>query len=117
MEEKKVYTKLSALVGDTFMIEVVNDPCWKRWDPATSKMLVVQEPTKDYRKIYTCTTDKGTLDLTAGQLGQILECISEAGRADVIGKKIKLASNGGMGMDIRYYFNPVKNTEHIEEDW
>ena len=117
MEDKKVFTKLSVLVGDTFMIEVVNDPVYKRWDPATSKMLVSQEWQKDYRKIYTCTTDKGTLDLTAGQLGQILEAVSEAGRADVIGRKISLKSNGGMGMEIRYYFNAVKSETTIEEDW
>ena len=49
MNDKK-FTKLSQLVDDTFTVESVDEYSFKRWDPATSKMLVSYEWQKDYRK-------------------------------------------------------------------
>lgn len=109
--DSKVYTKLSALVNDSFTIKEVGGYVWKRWNPQTSKMEVSDSYVEGYRKIYPVTTDKGQLDLGSGQLGSILEAAFYQGKADLIGKTFAVKSNGKMGMDIRYFFNPVKPNE------
>lgn len=113
MEQK--YTKLSALIDDAFTVEGVEPYVFKRWDAAQSKMLVSQEWQEGYRKIYPVTTDKGQLDMGSGQLASLLEACFYQGKADLIGKKFKVKSNGKMGMDIRYFFNLVKSEPRSEE--
>jgi len=116
MEEVK-YTKLSALVGEIVRIEKVFPFKYKVWDPAQSKMLISDTWKKDYRKIYTADTNKGRLDLSAGQVASLLEAVSEDGRADINGRDFEIKSNGKSGMDIRYFFNPVKESSNEEYDF
>jgi hypothetical protein len=79
------------------------------WDNATKKMLVSDTWAKDHRKIYGVETDKGILDLSASQLGILLETISKNGEANLIGRTFQVKSNGKTGMDIRYFFNAVQD--------
>lgn len=129
--EEKTYTKLSLLVDNTFTVEGVEPFVFKKWDAEQHKMLVSIIHEKGYRKLYPVTTDKGSMDLGSGQLGNLLEAVFFNGRSDLIGKTFNVKSNGKSGMDIRYFFNPVKAKEisiepvpsdefdqsQIPEDW
>lgn len=114
MEQK--YTKLSALVGDTFTIERVSEYQWKRWNQAEGKYEKSDTYQKDFKKTYTLETDKGLLDLSQGQLGTILETVSYKGEASLPGKTVQVKSNGKTGMDIRYFFNAVSSKKEDVED-
>jgi len=103
------YTKLSSLVDDKFTVQKVFGYKYKMWDNEQRKMLISETWMKDYRKMYTLDTDKGTLDLSASQMGNLLESITKDGRADINGRSFSVKSNGKSGMDIRYYLNAVKD--------
>lgn len=110
------YTKLSALVDETIKVEKVFPYKFKMWDNNEHKMLVSDTWIKDYRKIYTVDTDKGRLDMSQSQIAQMLEAVSDDGRADINGRKFSIKSNGKTGMEIRYFLNVVKEDEVFEED-
>ena len=109
------YTKLSALVDSQFTVEKVLGFTYKKWDAQNSKMLVKDLWEEGYRKLYQVVTDKGQLDLGSGQLGSLLEGVFHGGKADIIGVTFEVKSNGKQGMDIRYFFNPVKMEAPIDE--
>lgn len=111
MESKTEYTKLSALVDSTFTVEKVGEYVFKKWDDEQRKMLTSLNYEEGYRKLYPVTTDKGQLDMGSGQLGSLLEPVFHAGKADIIGVTYAVKSNGQTGVNIRYYFNPVKKTQ------
>jgi hypothetical protein len=103
--EKKTYTKLGNLINDSFTVTKAWGYQWKMYDPASKRMLISEKYEQGYRKIYSIDTDKGTLDLGAGQLSSLLEAVYKNGVADINGKTFKVKSNGKEGMDIRYYFS------------
>ena len=103
------YVKLSTLVNDTFTVQKVFGYRWKMWDNEQRKMLISDSYVKGYRKMYTIDTDKGTLDLSSSQMGNILESVTSDGRADINGRTFSVKSNGKSGMDIRYYINATKD--------
>ena len=103
------FTKLSSLVNGTFTIQKVNGYKWKMWDNTEKKMLVSDVWQKDYRKVYTVETDKGILDLSASQIGILLEAVIRNGISDINGTTFQVKSNGKTGMDIRYFFNAVRD--------
>jgi len=104
------YVKLSSLVDGTFTVQKVFGYKFKMWDNATKKMLISEKWEKDYRKMYTIDTDRGTLDVSASQMGNMLEAVTKDGRADINGRAFSVKSNGKTGMDIRYYINAVKES-------
>lgn len=108
MEERK-YTKLSELVGSEFTIQKDNGYKWKMWDVGTKKMLVQDEWFNGAKKTYTFDTDKGRLDLTESQLGQLLSKVYYNGSAVIDGATFEVGSNGKTGMEIRYWFNIKKS--------
>lgn len=110
-ENKTTYTKLKDLVDDQFTIEEAYSFKWKMWSPDTKRMLVSDDYMEGYRKVYAVKTDKGVLDLGPGQIGNLLEAVYYKGDANLINKTFKVKSNGKTGMDIRYFFNPVKTTD------
>lgn len=119
MDNKEItYIKLSALVGETFKIEKVFPSRYKAWDNDARKMLTSDTWQEGFQKKYTTDTDKGRLDLSASQLSQMLEGVTEDGRADINGRAFKVKSNGKQGMEIRYFINPVKDEydQTIERD-
>ncbi len=111
----KSFVKLSDLVGDQFVTERVSEYRFKTWDNEQKKYLTSESWQKGYTKSYTLDTDKGLLDVSASQLGSMLETVSYKGESTLIGKPIKVSSNGKTGIDIRYYFNPGKEDKTIEE--
>lgn len=68
-------------------------------------MLVSEQYEQGYRKIYTVKTNEGTLDLSSGQLGNMLEVTYKKGEANIVGATFHVKSNGKTGMDIRYFIN------------
>lgn len=108
MEDKPQYTKLSALVNDTFTVESVAEFCYKKWSPEEKKMLTSMDWQEGFRKVYPVETDKGKLDLGTGQLSSLLEAAHYGGKSDIIDKTFKVKSNGKSGLDIRYYFSVQK---------
>jgi len=107
MESKK-YTKLSELVDDTFTVEKAYGFTWKKWDAESKRMLTSERYEQGFRKIYSIVTDKGQLDVGPGQLSSLLEAVYRNGQADINGRTFAVKSNGKTGMDIRYFFNAVK---------
>lgn len=116
--ETATYTKLSAQVDRVITIDKIGEHSYKRWNPQTSKMEVSPDPAKGFRKMYPVDTDKGKLDMSAGQVGTLLEAAQYAGKSDIIGKSFKVNSNGQVGIEIRYFFNLVtsKPKDTIVED-
>lgn len=114
--EPKTFTKLSALVDGSFTVLSVSEHTYKFWDAAQSKMLTSDSPQKGYRKIYPVETDKGWMDLGGGQLGNLLEAVFYGGKSDLINQTFHVKSNGKSGIDIRYYFNPVKSEVQQTDD-
>lgn len=111
------YIKLSDLVDSEFTVEKLYFPQYKMWDNDAKKMLVSENWQKGYRKIYGTVSDKGTLDLSASQIGTMLESVSKGGEAKIVGRTFKVKSNGKTGMDIRYYINPVAEAKTEGGNW
>lgn len=102
------FTKLSSLVDQDFTVVEAGGYQWKKWDNEAKRMLVEERWQEGFRKIYSVTTDKGKLDLGPGQLSSLLEATYKNGRADINGQTFHVKSNGKTGMDIRYFFNLVR---------
>lgn len=109
MEEKRTYTKLSALVDSTFTIKQVKGWNFKKWDTESGRMLVSEKYEPGFRKIYTLESDKGFLDVSSSQIGQMFESVSKNGSSELTGRTFQVKSNGKTGMDIRYFINPTKD--------
>lgn len=109
--EQITYTKLANLVNDEFTVEKAGGYTFKKWDDTTKRMLISETYEEGYRKMYTIDTDKGRLDLGSGQLSALLEAVYTKGEASLNGRTFKVKSNGKTGMDIRYYFNPVRESQ------
>lgn len=112
------YTKLSNLIDQDFTIEKIWGYKWKMFDQGTKKMVSDNEWFKGGRKVYEVDTNKGKMDLGAGQIGTLLETVMKNGVADLNGKTFHVKSNGKTGMDVRYFFNEVKGApldEPVEE--
>lgn len=107
--EKTTYTKLSNLVDDQFTVIEAYGYTWKKWNAEAYRMEMSETWQEGFRKIYGVKTDKGTLDLGSGQLASLLETTYYKGEANIKNKTFKVKSNGKSGMDIRYFFNVVKN--------
>lgn len=109
------FVKLSALVNEEFTVKNVKGFTYKLWDNQNNKMLVSDQWQKGYRKLWQVVTDKGQLDLGSGQMGNLLEGVMHAGKADIIDCTFSVKSNGKQGMEIRYYLNPVQTSVPEEE--
>jgi len=105
----KKFTKLSELVDNTFTVEKIWGYKFKMWDNESKKMLVSETYEKGYRKIYSVDTSEGSLDLSASQLGQMLESVFKNGSSELTGRTFAVKSNGKTGQEIRYYINPTKD--------
>jgi hypothetical protein len=115
---EKTFTKLSALVDDTFTVLKSDGYTFKKWDNEQRKMLTSDQWQEGYKKTYTLETDKGILDVGSGQLGNLLEAVFYNGEAKMIGTTYEVKSNGKTGMEIRYFFNVKKQDiqEHPKDE-
>lgn len=88
-------------------VKNVGNFVWKMWDAPTQTMLTSQQYEKGYRKMYPVETDRGQLDVSSAQMGQMLEAVMQGGQSDVIDQSFSVKSNGKSGKEIRYYINAV----------
>jgi hypothetical protein len=107
------YTRLGLLVGSQFTINSVDGVRYIRF--LDSKPEVSQTPKAGFAKEFILNTDKGILNLKEGQVGTILSKVIEGGVANLIGKTIKVGSNGQSGLEIRYYFDEVKPNTYRQD--
>jgi hypothetical protein len=117
MQDKINYTKLSALVDQDFTITKAGGYQFKKWDNDAKRMLTEEKWTEGYRKMYTIDTDKGRMDLGAGQLGNLLEAVYKNGESNLNNATFHVKSNGKSGMDIRYFFNVVRDAPKIKDTY
>lgn len=101
------YTKLKDLIDGQFTVEGVGRYTYKMWSEGEKRFVASETPQEGFRKVYPVETDKGKLDLGAGQIGALLEAVLKDGEASLVGKTFGVKSNGKSGIDVRYYFNPV----------
>lgn len=106
----KKYTKLSDLVSDQFTVEKAWGYQYKKWDNDSKRMLTSEKYEQGFSKVYSLDTDKGKLDVRAGQMGNLLEGVVRDGKADITGRTFTVKSNGKEGIDIRYFINPVRDS-------
>ena len=99
------YVKLKDLVNRQFTIQEVKGFSYKLWDQAQKTMLFSPTFVKGYRKIWALETSEGTLDVSASQLGTMLESVCYNGNSVLKGKSFEVKSNGKEGQEIRYFFN------------
>ena len=113
MNNERQYTSLKKLVGDEFTVEAVKGYQWKRWDNESRRVMVAEKYEQGFSKKYGIETDKGFMDISGGQLGNMFEGVQKNGVSDLRGKTFHVKSNGKEGMEIRYFLNPVwdKNKE------
>jgi len=118
MNEERQYTKLSNLVDQTFSVTDVYGYNWQSWDNAENRMVKSNEWQKGFTKKWQVNTNKGHLDLGSGQMGTLLEAIYDpkSGGSALVGQTFQVKSNGKTGMEIRYYFNPVREMEDRNDD-
>ena len=113
--EKKTYTKLSNLVNGEFTVIKAWGFGWKKWNDQANKMEISDTYKEGFRKVYQLDTDKGTIDLGSGQLSSLLEAVYRNGVANLNGRTFTVKSNGKTGMDVRYFFNAIKETQPVGE--
>lgn len=98
-----------------FTTTSVKESVYKYWDVAEKKMVVSREWKPGFKKMWTLITDKGQLDVSAMQMGTMLEaCMKQDGTSSIIGRTFSVKTNGKTGMDIRYYFNVVRTEPKID---
>lgn len=114
MDNKITFTKLSELVGSSFTVKEAKGYTWKSWDPVAKRMLISEQYAPDYKKVYTVDTDKGRLDLSASQLGILLELAYNKGTSNITGRTFFVKSNDKTGMEIRYFFNIQRDNKPVE---
>lgn len=112
--EKREYTSLKKLVGDEFTVRAVKGYQWKKYDADSNRMIVAEKYEQGFSKKYGIETDKGFMDISAGQLGNMLEGAQKNGIADLRDKTFSVKSNGKEGMDIRYWINLVYNSSQSQ---
>jgi len=106
MEQKK-YVRL-ADVG-TFTVHEAYGFQWKLWDQETKRMLILDKWQAGAKKVYSIKTNKGYLDISQAQLGQMLEATYSKGKADIAGRNFTVKTNGKTGIEIRYFINLAKD--------
>lgn len=110
------YIKLKDLVGQTVTIEKVFPPKWVKWDDTQGKYVMAHGPEKGFQKKYTADTNKGRVDFSSSQVGQMLEAACDDGRSDLNGTYFAIKSNGKSGMEIRYWFNFIEQDQSHEPE-
>lgn len=105
------FIKLSQI--DNFTVEKVWGYKFKKWDDINKKMLTSDTWIEGYAKKWDIDTNKGKLDISNSQFAQMLVgCYnSKTQSASVVGRTFSVKTNGKQGLEIRYYINPMRETQ------
>lgn len=93
---------------DNFTITKFVKKFWRMWNSQTNRYEMSDSWQQGYEKRYRFETNKGLLDLSQNQLGQLLTNAFDWGMK-LEGTTFSVKNNGKQGMEIRYYFNVVKD--------
>lgn len=112
------YVKMSSLVDQDFRVDKVGLHKFVAWDATENKYVTQDTWFQGAQKKYPVTTDKGLVDMSASQIGNMLEGVQHAGQSNIIGATFHVKSNGKTGKEIRYFLNPVKTApiDDINQD-
>lgn len=102
------YKRMSELVDQDFTVESVGNYKWVMYDKPNNKFITEDNWFQGASKKYPVTTDKGVVDMSATQVGNMFEGVQHAGQSNIVGATFHVKSNGKTGMEIRYFINPVK---------
>jgi hypothetical protein len=113
--KQKQFLKLSQT--KQFTIESFKGKKYKKWDAENKRMLESPTWQDGYRLMYRFEATEGILELSKSQVGEMCASVlDQYGRANLSGVTFLVKTNGKTGMDIRYFFNPVKKEDHVEEE-
>lgn len=115
MEQK--YVKMSDLVDQDFTVVTVRPFKWVAWDNENKKFKTEDNWFQGASKKYPVETDKGIVDMSATNVGNMLEGVMHAGAADITNVTFHVKSNGKTGMEIRYYINPVRHEKPAQSGY
>jgi hypothetical protein len=106
----KKYVKMADLVDNEFTVESVGLAKYVAWDNDNKRFLTEDNWFKGASKKYPITTNLGTVDMSATNVGNMFEGVQHAGQSNIVGATFNVKSNGKTGMEIRYFINPVKSS-------
>lgn len=117
MEIQRPTEKLAE--GYQFTVDGILHFFWEAWDNANKRFEVSPQPVPAtnsgdlrFAKKWLIKTKTGTLKLSQAQIADCLEkCLQKTGTANLIGKSFRVKTNGKTGMEIRYWFNPMREPE------
>jgi len=111
--------KLSELAQNEtpFTVESFHGYMWQKWNDAEKKFEKSKEYQEGMQKSYSLKIKvkdgEDWLNLTEGQMKSVLLATLKDGVAKLVGAGLKAKSNGKEGMDIRYYFTPLKDDDSL----
>lgn len=105
--------------GYQFTVDGILNFYWEAWDNANKKFEVSPQPVPSthsgdlrFAKKWLIKTKTGTLKLSQMQMGDCLEkCLQKTGSATLLNKSFRVKTNGKTGMEVRYWFNPMRESE------
>jgi len=100
----------------SFTVKEVVKSNFKMWNTETNTMEVSEKPQKGFRKVWQVTTDKGTLDLSDSQMGQMLVGIFDKEKSVLVNSSFDVRTNGKEGKEIRYFLNFKKEDDYSQPE-
>ena len=107
----KEFKKLNQI--QRFNVVSVSKPFWKMFDTQTGKFLTLDQPCKGYSKKYRIESDLFQFEVSASNLGDMLEQCFSTGKK-LLGATFNLKNNGKTGIEIRYFFNIQTDYEKVQ---
>ena len=78
---------------------------WLRWDDEKKEYERSESYQEGFQQKFQIETDKGIIDFSGSQLGQLFFEGREGLTSDINGKTFEVRTNGKQGKDIRYFLN------------
>ena len=107
------FKKVGELVGSEITIRSFDSVEYVLFQQG-EKPLKSATPQKGYKKVVKLVIYAGQeymVGFSGGQVSQMMEAAMQGLKADLTDKTFAIKSNGKSGMDIRYFFNLIKEEE------
>jgi len=105
----KQWTKMSGLVNKEITVVATKGYKFKMYDNGEWRESDTWQ--QGYTKKYRLELSDAMIEVSAAQLGQMLEGVFKDGVSDIRGTTFHVKSNGKEGKEIRYYINPVRDAK------
>lgn len=110
----KQWTKMSGLVNKDITVVATKGYKFKMYDNGEWRESDTWQ--QGYTKKYRLELSDAMLEVSAAQLGQMLEGVFKDGVSDIRGTTFHVKSNGKEGKEIRYYINPVRQNDSVRQN-